>query len=188
MLPERWKGYVMRDAIWWVGAEISELSDVIKIEASTDKVIFTFPTGIATDKGRDQLHDITIDLGYFMYHRAEDKPGEVTIVRDRPQAHSYEFISESDIFEPNAGCGGSRRLIVRGFGLLLLIRSSMDEPWFVEEVQLKPREHMYQWESGAYFWYDYLHGMAKEYNINVEDLQYRFASMCNFNDLNFGER
>ena len=173
--------------MWWHGAEMCDLEGVVKTIANKNKVVFVFPKASIASVGRDYLHDVVIEMGYYM-NKLEDDDCKVTMWADRPQAYANEFISESDIFVPNTACGGTRKLKIRGFGLLLLSRASMSEKWFVEEIQLLPREHMYQWESGAYFWFDYLPGLAKDANIDENDLHYRFVSQCSFDQLTFGER
>lgn len=171
--------------MWWHGADMCDVEGVIKTVANKDKVVFTFFTYKEAEIARDYLHSVIIDYSYYM-DKTRDKAYEVTIWAGRLLAATNNIFADSDSYLPNDGCGGTRRVKIRGFGLLLLSRDSIDQSWFVEEIQLQPREHMYIWESGAYFWHDWLPALAESCNMDLEMLRYRFASQCSFNDLNIG--
>ncbi len=70
-----------------------------------------------------------------------------------------------------------KSITIPGFATLYVDNDITEDGWFVNSVKLDMLSTAREFESGAYFWHDYIPEVARDANINLDQLYYELASI-----------
>lgn len=160
-----------KSALWWTGAHMEDIDDVISVTSTRDSLSLEFPNVMSAETGRDSIHDAVMDMGWYM-NSNQDNAGFVTVWRKSPVALTSPIAIEYDKIIDD-----SRIIIVRGFATLIV-----EESDYISSLELLPREHMYRFESMS-FWNEWLRKLAKVLDLDYGMLQFAFALEHSLADL-----
>ena len=164
-----------KSALWWTGAHMENIDDVMSIIATRDTLSLEFPSIMAVDSGFDSLAEAARANNWYLTKAEND--GIVIVNRKKP-----EMTKDVKFHTQPSPSGETNIVTIVGFAVLHVDPNNNN---FIELFELLPKQQRYTYESGIGFWYEFIPVVAKLLSIEAIEVEYAFVSRYSLDDVEY---